>query len=363
MRMGQESILLFIKFIYHIVGNKPSDANSSEERQVASKWLKTRRRPDEDSAGNSRGVPDRVSLFSQVQSCLACSSLCCYNWRWRVIYTDSLTNCLLESFSSGRHWWEFAGQKREDVIFFPVLTSYLAVVVEAVCMVPTARKPWPRLQQWPLSCMGSWFLALVACFQVSLSFTYSHEIWQHHFSFSLPVLGLVLSSKQSSIIEHPCILPPSSFFLVSPALQKPLLSIAWWNSSCSIYLECFLFLLLVTYWQTPEKDTYSSDDCCSVTQSCLTLCDPMDCSLPDSSVHGTSKARILEWVAISFSRGSFRHRDWTGVSSIAGRFLITEPAGKPAQMIVCVKITACRVTKGKQEASSWMGLWVTLTVR
>ena len=38
-----------------------------------------------------------------------------------------------------------------------------------------------------------------------------------------------------------------------------------------------------------------------VAQSCLTLCDPMDCSLPGSSVHGIFQARILEWVAISFS--------------------------------------------------------------
>ena len=42
-----------------------------------------------------------------------------------------------------------------------------------------------------------------------------------------------------------------------------------------------------------------------VAQSCLTLCDPMDCSLPDSSFHGILQARILEWVAISSSRGSF----------------------------------------------------------
>ena len=41
-----------------------------------------------------------------------------------------------------------------------------------------------------------------------------------------------------------------------------------------------------------------------VTQFCPTLCDPMDCSLPDSSVHGIFQARILEWGAISFSRGS-----------------------------------------------------------
>ena len=43
---------------------------------------------------------------------------------------------------------------------------------------------------------------------------------------------------------------------------------------------------------------------CSVAQSCLTLCNPMDYSLPDSFVHGTSQARILEWVAISSSRGT-----------------------------------------------------------
>ena len=42
-----------------------------------------------------------------------------------------------------------------------------------------------------------------------------------------------------------------------------------------------------------------------VAQSCLTLCDPMDCSLPGSSVHGIFQAWILEWVAISFSRGFF----------------------------------------------------------
>ena len=46
-----------------------------------------------------------------------------------------------------------------------------------------------------------------------------------------------------------------------------------------------------------------------VAQSCPTLCDPMDCNLPGSSVHGILQARILEWVAISFSRGSFPLRD------------------------------------------------------
>ena len=55
-----------------------------------------------------------------------------------------------------------------------------------------------------------------------------------------------------------------------------------------------------------------------VAQSCLTLCDPMDCSLPGSSVHGIFQARVLEWGAIAFSRSSWP-RDWTQVSHIVGR--------------------------------------------
>ena len=54
----------------------------------------------------------------------------------------------------------------------------------------------------------------------------------------------------------------------------------------------------------------------------LTLCDPMDCSPPGSSVCGILWARILEWVAMPFSRGSFWPRDRTWVSYTAGRFFI-----------------------------------------
>ena len=50
-----------------------------------------------------------------------------------------------------------------------------------------------------------------------------------------------------------------------------------------------------------------------VTQSCLTLCDPMDCSPPGSSVHRIRQGRIMEWVAIPFSKGSSRPRDQTQV--------------------------------------------------
>ena len=58
----------------------------------------------------------------------------------------------------------------------------------------------------------------------------------------------------------------------------------------------------------------------SVTQSCPTLCDSIDCSPTGSSVRGILQARIQEWVAIPFSRGSSQPRDRTQVSSIAGGF-------------------------------------------
>ena len=58
-----------------------------------------------------------------------------------------------------------------------------------------------------------------------------------------------------------------------------------------------------------------------VAQSCPTLCDPMDCSPPHFSVHGIFQARVLEWVAISFSRGSSRPRDQTQVSCIVSKML------------------------------------------
>ena len=56
-----------------------------------------------------------------------------------------------------------------------------------------------------------------------------------------------------------------------------------------------------------------------LSQSCPTLCDPMDCSPPRFSIHWIFQAKVLEWVAISFSRGSSRPRDRTQVSHIAGR--------------------------------------------
>ena len=63
---------------------------------------------------------------------------------------------------------------------------------------------------------------------------------------------------------------------------------------------------------------------CLVSKSCATLCNPMDCSPPGSSVHGISQGRILEWTVNSFSRGSSQFKDRTRVSCILGRFFTTE---------------------------------------
>ena len=62
------------------------------------------------------------------------------------------------------------------------------------------------------------------------------------------------------------------------------------------------------------------DESKSVSHSCPILGNPKDCSLPGPSVHRILQARILEWVATPFSRGSSQPRDWTQVSYIAGRF-------------------------------------------
>ena len=67
-----------------------------------------------------------------------------------------------------------------------------------------------------------------------------------------------------------------------------------------------------------ERIQYTDSKCAKSLQSCPTLCDPMNYSPPGFCVHGILQERILEWVAISVSRGSSQHRDQTQVSCVAG---------------------------------------------
>ena len=74
-----------------------------------------------------------------------------------------------------------------------------------------------------------------------------------------------------------------------------------------------------------------------VTQLCPTLCNPIN-----YTIHGILPARILEWVAFPYSRGSSQPRDQTQVSHISGRSFITEPQGKPRKnYVICIYVFAC----------------------
>ena len=77
------------------------------------------------------------------------------------------------------------------------------------------------------------------------------------------------------------------------------------------YLQLLRHLLQTARVQVKEEQLTQllSESESEVTQSCPTLCDPMDCSLPGFSVHGIFQARILEWGAISFSKRSAQPRD------------------------------------------------------
>ena len=88
-----------------------------------------------------------------------------------------------------------------------------------------------------------------------------------------------------------------------------------------------------------------------VSQSCPTLCDPMDCSLQGSSAHGILQAGILEWVVIPFSRGSSLPRDQTSVSCIADRFFTVWATREALRVLKDIFIIYIPLYWASQEAS------------
>ena len=88
-------------------------------------------------------------------------------------------------------------------------------------------------------------------------------------------------------------------------------TLEWVAISFSIYAIVYANLASINWYDSVKV---------KVTHLCPALFDPMDCSLPGSSVLGILQSRILEWVAVPSSRGSSWPRDWTRVSCIAGRF-------------------------------------------
>ena len=95
----------------------------------------------------------------------------------------------------------------------------------------------------------------------------------------------------------------------------------------SVYIYMYIYVCVYTHTHT-HIYIYMK---WSESGSAVTLFDPMDCI-----VHGILQARILEWVAFPFSRGSSQPRDRTQVSSIAGRSSPAEPQGKPIYMCMCL---------------------------
>ena len=145
------------------------------------------------------------------------------------------------------------------------------------------QKPEVQASQSPAACRGLFTESCRLWLPASLA-------WR-----SSAVLGL-LSCPHSDLWRLPCVLSPpvlSSLCVQSPFFLEGLQSLDLGSP-------------LIQYVHA----------CCSVTQPCLTLCDPMDCSPPGSSVHGVFQARILEWVAIPSSRGSSQPKDRTCVSCI-----------------------------------------------
>ena len=121
-----------------------------------------------------------------------------------------------------------------------------------------------------------------------------------------------------------------------------------WNDEAGswthIWLQSHVFTtrLFICKAYTIISLCYNLDKGCGYVcaQSCLTLCDPMDCSLSGSSVHGIFAGKNTEWVAMPFSRGSSQHRDQSHVSCvfcIAGGFL-THWGIREAQDFICVII-------------------------
>ena len=84
----------------------------------------------------------------------------------------------------------------------------------------------------------------------------------------------------------------------------------------SIY-HIFFFTVFIAPHENVIKVHWLCIVLCSAAQSCLTLCDPVDCSPPGSSVQGVLPARILEWVAMTSSRGPSQPRDWTCITCVS----------------------------------------------
>ena len=153
--------------------------------------------------------------------------------------------------------------------------------------------------------------------------------------FSLSVVSNSLQPHQSQHSRPPCPSPTpgvhsnsTSIESVMPSshliLCRPLLLLPPIPPSIRVFSnESVLLMRWARYWSfsfsiIPSKDhhihIYSVLVYVELLQSCTTLCNPVDCTLPSSSIHGLLQARLMEWVAKPFSRASSQPRDQTQIS-------------------------------------------------
>ena len=115
---------------------------------------------------------------------------------------------------------------------------------------------------------------------------------------------------------------PSPGDLPDPGIEPRVSGIVGRHFTVWVTFICLMDLIMPFPTWSPAMGSHYLCVSVLVAQSCLTLSNPMDDSLPGSSVHGILQVRNLEWVAIPFSKGSFQPRDRTWISCIAGRFFI-----------------------------------------
>ena len=158
---------------------------------------------------------------------------------------------------------------------------------------------------------------------LNLSCTYGSSQFTYCWSLSWRILSITLLAQMSYLTswnEHNCAVV-WIFFLIA---------LLWdWSENWPFLVLYSIYVFGNTRppFMSPKKHVYFYTYIkhiylyvCLVAQLCRTLYDPMDCSPPASFDHGILQARIQEWVAMPFSRGSSQPRDWIQVSIIAGRF-------------------------------------------
>ena len=145
----------------------------------------------------------------------------------------------------------------------------------------------------------------------------------------------VVSCSVNTLMHQVTLFKAEKLCIWDPPRLHPVCILGEINYNVSRALFWVLWVILKNHWTQRGHD-----GCCLVTKSEGTPdCDPLDCSPPGSSVHGILQARILEWVAISSSRGSSQSRDETHISCIGGGFFTTKQFGKPKGAIGSSELT------------------------